>query len=145
MSNLKISWSLIEGHVHQDDRGELRYNNKLSLKTVKRFYQITCKETNTIRAWQGHQFESKFFTVLNGRFEINLIKIDDWQKPSIELKIDKLTLDCTKHQTLVVPGGFVTGIKNLEPNAKLLVFSDTTLEKSLEDDFRFDKNYWNPW
>jgi hypothetical protein len=34
---------------------------------------------------------------------------------------------------------------SLEDNSKLLIFSTSTLESSLKDDYRFPVKYWNPW
>ena len=32
------------------------------------------------RRWQGHKVEQRWFSAMNGIFEIELIKVDDWKK-----------------------------------------------------------------
>jgi hypothetical protein len=34
---------------------------------------------------------------------------------------------------------------SLKPNTKVMLFSDFTLEESLNDDIRFDPYRWDPW
>ncbi|MEX2350283.1 MAG: hypothetical protein WD554_05335, partial [Flavobacteriaceae bacterium] len=43
---------------------------------------------------------------------------------------------------LFIPGGYVSGIKSITENAKLGVFSNFTLEESIKDDYRYDKERW---
>ena len=44
--------------------------------------------------------------------------------------------------TLHVPGGYANGIKSIEPNSKLMVFSEFSIEDGKRDDYRFDKDLW---
>ena len=34
---------------------------------------------------------------------------------------------------------------SLEENSELLIFSTSSLQESLKDDYRFEAKYWNPW
>ncbi len=137
------TWKVFEGGIHSDQRGELRYNNNLDLSEIKRYYIIGSKRKNSLRAWQGHKIENKYFTLLKGSCKIHLIKIDDWNNPSKDIQITSIDLEESKNKTLFVPGGYATGILNTSEQMELMVFSNQSLTASLDDDFRFDENYWS--
>jgi dTDP-4-dehydrorhamnose 3,5-epimerase-like enzyme len=134
--------SVIQGKLHTDPRGTVRFVNDFTFDGIKRFYTITHPVTNTIRAWQGHKLETKYFYVTKGSFLINWIKIDNWQQPSKDLQINTHTLSDTESEILIIPPGHVNGFKALEPDATMMVFSDMSLEDSKEDDYRFPVDYW---
>jgi dTDP-4-dehydrorhamnose 3,5-epimerase len=73
------------------------------------------------------------------------VSIDDWERPSREAKVYRFVLSAAKPEILHIPGGYANGSMALTPDARLMVFSTTTLEESLADDFHFDARYWNPW
>lgn len=134
---------LIKGNIHIDQRGIVRFVNDFHFENVKRFYTITHPNTNTIRAWQGHKLETKYFYVTKGSFLINWIKIDNWQQPSKDLETNTHTLSDSESEILIIPPGHVNGFKALEPDSTMIVFSDMLLEESKEDDYRFPVNYWD--
>lgn len=134
---------ILSGDFHKDERGILAYNNNFDLAPIKRFYTIEHKDDQVKRAWQGHKREQKWFQVVQGSFLVLVIKPDKWEDPSFDLKPTEFILQEDKNEVLHVPGGFATGFKALEPNSKLLVFSDFTLEESNEDDYRFDQERWH--
>ena len=136
---------LIKGGAFTDDRGELRFVNGFDMTNVKRFYIMNNSSTDIIRAWHGHKFECKYFFVLKGSFLINSIKIDNWEAPSIDLKPFSFRLEQADNNMLCVPSGFANGIKAITPNASLMVLSNFSVEESLNDDYRFDKNLWFDW
>ncbi len=70
------------GAKHVDARGILSYNNDFDLTPVKRMYVIENQDTQVVRAWQGHKKEQRWFTAVKGSFKIELIAIDNWEKPS---------------------------------------------------------------
>lgn len=133
---------LIKGNDHKDHRGIIRFVNDFNFEKIKRFYTITHPDTSVIRAWQGHKLETKYFYVTKGSYLINWIEIDNWEKPSTDLKINAHTLSETQSEILIIPPGHVNGFKALEPGSTMIVFSDMTLEESKNDDFRFDLDYW---
>ncbi len=133
---------LIPGNIHTDPRGTIRFVNDFTFEGIKRFYAITHPDINIIRAWQGHQLETKYFYVTKGSFLINWIKIDDWTAPSKSLEIQSKILSDQQSQILIIPPGHVNGFKALEPDSTLMVFSDMSLEESKDDDFRFPQDYW---
>ena len=59
------------GNLHGDKRGVLGYFNEIDISPVKRMYIIQPVKGIT-RAWQGHQFETKWFIILSGSIEIPL-------------------------------------------------------------------------
>jgi dTDP-4-dehydrorhamnose 3,5-epimerase len=134
---------LIKGNIHIDQRGIVRFVNDFHFENVKRFYTITHPNTNTIRAWQGHKLETKYFYVTKGSFLINWIKIDNWQQPSKDLETNTHTLSDSESEILIIPPGHVNGFKALEPDSTMIMFSDMLLEDSKKDDYRFPVNYWD--
>lgn len=137
--------NLIKGGIHTDSRGTIGFVNDFDMTKVKRFYHITHKDITIIRAWQGHRIESKWFYCIAGSFEVKLIKVDDWIKPSTSLITETILLTAEESKILHIPGGYVNGFKAMTPKSTLLVFSDVNLEQSTKDDYRFDKDYWSNW
>lgn len=133
---------LISGNSHSDHRGTVRFVNDFNFDGVKRFYAISHPDTDIIRAWQAHKLETKYFYVTKGSFLINWIKIDDWNQPAKDLKVNPYILSDQKSEILKVEPGHANGLRALEPDSTLLVFSDMLLEDSKGDDYRFDVNYW---
>ena len=131
--------------MHADERGTIAFVNDFNFEGVKRFYTITHKDTSVVRAWQGHRFESKYFYCLKGEFLINLVKLDDWEKPSDDLPVRSYELSAEDSKILFIPPGFANGFKALSEGGQLLVLSDKTLEESVNDDVRFDMNDWFNW
>ncbi len=136
---------LIQGNIHTDERGILKFMNEFDMSIIKRFYTIQNANTEIIRAWQGHKIESKWFFVLKGSFKIGLVKIDDWDNPSPALKPEFYTLQESKHEVLYIPKGYANGFFALEPDAVLMIYSDYLLEDSKDDNFRFDTDLWVNW
>lgn len=134
--------SLIQGAVYEDPRGRLSFFNTFDLSAIKRMYQIEPASEDSIRAWQGHQVEQKWFYCTGGSFIINLVEIADFDHPDSHLKATQFRLTASNPQVLHVSGGNATGIKATAPNAKLLVFSDVSMTASQKDDFRFEPDFW---
>ncbi|MFC2148542.1 hypothetical protein ACFLR9_08250 [Bacteroidota bacterium] len=134
--------NLIHGENFTDKRGTLNFFNAFDMTAVVRFYEITPNDTNTIRAWQGHKDEKKWFYCIAGAFGVNLIKLDNFDNPSNLLKSKNYILKENDPCVLEISGGFATGFKALEKNSKLLVFSNFNLEESKNDDFRYPIDKW---
>lgn len=133
---------IFQGSLISDQRGVIRFCNGFQFEGIKRFYSIKHLSVEIIRAWQGHKLETKYFYVINGIFLINWINIDNWQNPSKDLDINTHTLTDTQSEILIISPGHVTGIKALEPNSTMMVFSDVLLEDSRKDDYRFPAENW---
>ncbi len=141
MTNLQ-NFKLIEGGIFSDDRGKLFHVNEFDMSHVKRFYSVQNHLGNPIRAWQAHQKESKWFYAVKGGFLIGLVQPDNWENPSQNLKIEKIILSETESKVLFIPPGYANGIKALEENSKLMVFSNFTIQQAATDNIKFDINTW---
>lgn len=107
---------VINGGRHEDSRGKLIYFNSLDIKSVKRFYSIHALEMATVRAWQGHKKESKWFYVIAGAFKIVLVKIDNWANPSENLNTKEFILDINDDKVLLFQEGLILALKQLKRN-----------------------------
>ncbi len=136
---------IIKGGEFEDSRGKLTYVNEFDLTPVKRFYAIKHPDKTVVRAWQGHRKESKWFKCISGSFVVAWKKIDDFENPSDTIKPDYVVLNKETNSILYVPPGYANGLKALEENSEILVFSDHKLGESLDDKIRFDKDLWLDW
>ena len=132
---------IITGGSHSDTRGTFRFNNSFDATAIKRIYLIENNETTFVRGWQGHRIEQRWFSVLKGSFKIELIAIDNWEHPSIDLKSLSFIVHAESLDVLLVPKGYVSSIQALEKGAKLLVMSDY-LFGAIQDEYRFEIDYF---
>ena len=132
---------LTKGGSRADSRGTLFYNNDFDLSAIKRMYVIENHSTDFVRAWQGHQIEQRWFSVIKGSFRIQLIAIDHWKKPSIDLEPLTYIVYSEKLDVLHVPSGYVSSIQSLEQGSKLLVLSDYLLG-AIQDEYRYEVDYF---
>jgi len=133
---------MLSGENFTDTRGLLRYFNTFDMAEIKRFYEIGPANTNLFRGWRGHKVEKKWFYCLEGALKIKLVKIDDFERPSPQLLPKTIVLKAEVPEVLKVPGGYATGIRALAENSRLMVFSDSSLETSKTDDYRFPATMW---
>lgn len=136
---------LIEGGTFVDERGRLDFVNEFDMSRIKRFYITANINTNLIRAWQGHKIESRWFYCIQGRFDVKIVKIDNWENPSRKLNVNEYILSSETPQVLFVPNGYVNGFRALEEDSKLMIFSDHKSNELNNDNFRFDKKLWFDW
>ena len=120
--------AVIEGNIYSDERGVVRFVNDFNMTQVKRMYCIEPK-MSVIRAWQGHQKETKWFYVAKGSFLVKTIEISSLAK-------NDYLLNDTESNVIEIPGGHYNGFEALEEGSVLMVFSDFGLEESKSDDFR---------
>ena len=132
---------LIKGNSYTDERGTLQFNNDFNALGVKRLYTIQNKDTSFIRGWQGHKIEQRWFSVVQGSFQIKLIAIDDWDCPLPSLQQQQFILNSQNMDVLHVPAGYVSSIQGIEPSSKLLLMSDFLLGE-INDEYRFDLDYF---
>jgi|SRR5690606_37781422 len=133
---------LIQGGSAVDNRGTIRFVNDFNMSAVKRFYLIRNANLDLVRGWRAHRIEQRWFYVIAGSFQFNLIKIDDWEKPDRDLAVEQVILESLENKILHVPQGFATAFKAIEPNSEMLVYADNSLEHSKFDDYTFDLNYF---
>jgi dTDP-4-dehydrorhamnose 3,5-epimerase len=133
---------IINGGFFEDNRGRLDFVNDFDLSEIKRMYFTTNSEVGFFRGWQGHKIESRWFYCVKGKFEVNLVKIDDWQNPSEDLLEEMFVLEASNPQVLYIPAGYVNGFSSLEENSKLMVLSNFKLGENPNDDVRYESNKW---
>ena len=132
---------IIKGKSYTDSRGTLTYNNLFDASEIKRMYIIQNSSTEVFRGWQGHKIEQRWFSSVQGEFEIHLIEVDNWETPSKSLQSVKYYLGSDKMDVLHVPPGFVSSIRSKESDSKLLVMSDFGIEE-INDEYRFENDYF---
>lgn len=132
---------LLKGNSHEDSRGILFYNNDFDAAHIKRIYVMENIGTDFVRAWRGHQMEQRWFSAINGVFEIQLIAIDNWDRPSKKLERFTFVLNAEKLDVLHIPAGYVSSIQSIEEGSKLLVMADYLLGE-LNDEYRFSVDYF---
>ena len=144
MANLKIPFLTDIGTAY-DDRGFLEFFNDFHKYNIKRFYIINNNQTNFIRAWHAHKKESKIFYCIEGFVQVSAVKIKNFDNPNKKSKVHNFFLSEKKPKLLYIPSGYANGIKFFSNNERVIVFSSSILKDSLNDDYRFDFDFWNPW
>lgn len=134
---------VIEGSVFEDARGSVSFVNDFKFEGIERFYIIKNSEEMPIRAWQGHKLDSKNFYCVSGSFKIYFIKIDDWESPSPDLKVESVILKASDSKILHIPPGYANGIQSLEKDSQLMSLSTLPLSQCKDDDVRYDKKMWH--
>ena len=132
----------ISGGIAKDERGQIRFVNGFDMNLVKRFYIIKNEDTELIRGWRAHRIEQRWYYVLSGSFEMNLVKIDDWDNPSVNLAIERHILSSDNMEVLHIPAGYGTAFKALSPNSEIMVFADYNLEHAKLDDYTWSSDYF---
>ena len=128
---------LIPGGSHSDVRGTLTFNNDFDATSIKRMYTIENSDVHSIRGWQGHKIEQRWFSAINGCFKIHILSFEYFENGKRELKPFQFELKSDKMDILHIPAGFVSSIQALEVGAKLLVLADYNVGE-VDDEFRFE-------
>lgn len=137
--------TLFAGQLSVDDRGSVGHVNAASLDGFVRFYLVRNHRPGFVRAWHGHRHERKLVTVVSGAALVCCVRIDDWDRPSEDLTVDRYVLSSDAPAALLVPGGYVNGSMSLTPDTTLCYFSDVPIEQAGNDDIRFPAHRWDPW
>ncbi len=128
--------SIITGDFFEDNRGKLTYNNSFNAASIKRIYTIENYNLDVERGWQGHKVEQRWMLVTNGSFKIRVKHVDLFEKSNSDIQSFEFTLDSKIMNVLHVPSGYLTAIKSLELNSKLLLMSDYMLNE-INDEIRY--------
>ncbi|MGB7392771.1 MAG: hypothetical protein WA913_00110 [Pricia sp.] len=137
-----LSPTHIEGSSFSDERGKLHFFNIFDMREIVRFYAIEPSETRTIRAWQGHKDEKKWFYCNAGSFIVHLVHLETTNNPNGKIASEKFLLQATHPTVLKIPGGYANGFRALEKGSKMMVFSNFTLKESKKDDIRYPIEKW---
>ena len=141
MADVKV----IQGEIFRDERGQISSLNAFRFPGVERCYFIHHPDVSVIRGWNGHKNEKKWFYCVKGAFTLGLVGIDNWEKPSPDLKPQVFHLTDSDSKIICVPEGYANCIKAVTPGSILLVFSGKTLPEAYVDSYRYDKNLWMDW
>lgn len=133
---------LITGGIHTDSRGQISFVNDMKFDFIKRFYIISNTDENPLRAWQGHKIDNKYFYCIRGVIKVHYVKIDNWESPSKDLKVESVLLSATESNILHIPEGYANAIESLEVGSKLMSFSTLPLDRTSEDEVRFESDMW---
>jgi dTDP-4-dehydrorhamnose 3,5-epimerase-like enzyme len=133
---------LIKGGIHTDHRGQISFVNDMKFGAIERFYIISNSAEKPLRAWQGHKIDNKYFYCIQGVIKVHYVKIDNWESPSKDLKVESVILSATESKILHIPEGYANAIESLEVGAKLISFSTLPLSRTSEDEVRFESGMW---
>ncbi len=142
---MESSPRIMTGGVAVDDRGAVGFVNDFAFEGVRRFYTVTNHRAGFVRAWHAHRHEAKYVTVVQGAAVVAAVAVDDWEYPSRDAVVFRTVLSAAKPGVVYIPQGYANGFMSLTGDAKLMYFSCSSLEESLNDDIRFEARYWNPW
>ncbi len=137
-----MMYNFIQGGIAKDSRGQIRFVNDFDMKDVKRFYLIKNSDLDLIRGWRAHKIEQRWFYVLSGSFNLDIVKIDNWKSADPNLKVENIILNSKENRLIHLPAGFGTAFKALENNSELLVFADSYLENASLDDYTYPFDYF---
>ena len=124
--------SVIEGGVHVDTRGALRFCNDFDMTPAKRFYTISNSQEQPIRGWIGHRKETKWFFPLKGNTLITVEPMFDSTCPTCSTRFN---LSASSPSVLKIPGGNWFCIEQYG-EAEVMVFSDCKIGEYENDDLR---------
>ncbi len=133
---------IIEGGIHTDHRGQISFVNRMVFEAIVRFYIISNSEEQSLRAWQGHKLDNKYFYCVQGAIRVHFVKVDNWESPSKDLPVESVLLSANESKVLHIPEGYANAIESLEVGSKLISFSTLPLERTAEDDVRFPPEMW---
>lgn len=136
---------VVEGCNFVDDRGSLLANNGFCLDGFKRFYVVKNHKSHFVRAWHGHRHESKALICVRGAFKVGIVKIDDFSNPNRDSEVLSYILSEQSGSVLRIPAGYANGFMNLTADSQIIIFSDKTLDDSIDDDFRYSFDLWDIW
>lgn len=134
---------LIKGGIHTDYRGQISFVNDMQFDAIERFYIISNSDEQPLRAWQGHKIDNKFFYCIQGKVRVQFVKIDNWESPSKDLRVEGVVLSAAESNVLHIPEGYANAIESLEAGSKLISFSTLPLDKVTHDTVRFATDMWS--
>lgn len=137
---------LIKGGIAVDDRGFLMFANDFDpvKENIRRVYIIRNINDKVVRGFHGHLNETKYISVLKGSAKFIIAEITQVETGvpgdfgwSLDGDLKEFVLSERSPAILKVPAGWANGMKSLEDDTVIIVFSDKTLEEAKNDDLRF--------
>lgn len=136
---------VIQGEIFTDHRGKISSLNNFHFEGVRRTYVIHHPDVSVVRGWHAHKFERKWFYCIKGNFSVALVKIDNWDAPSPDLKAEIFHLSEDDSKIVCVPQGYANCLKAMTKDAVMLVLSDKILPDAYSDSWRYDSRMWVDW
>ena len=131
-----MNTEFIQGGLHIDARGTLRFCNDFDMGVMKRFYTIANSAEQPVRGWIGHKRETKWFFPLKGTTVIAVEPMDDFNAEKQRRRdAERFVLNAEEPKVLKVPSGNWFCIEQ-DGNAEVMVFSDCKVGEFANDDFR---------
>ena len=134
---------IITGGSHKDHRGTISFVNDFKFEGVNRFYTIHHPDTSTIRAWQGHTQESKYYYPVKGSWIIAWVKME-FDKPEEDWIAEYIKLNASESKIIFLPPGYANGFKALEDDSIIIGFSAPG-ELEEKEILRWELNKWLDW
>lgn len=142
---MKDEVTVVEGEVFSDARGVITSLNSFHFEGVKRVYFIHHPDVSVVRGWHGHQNERKWFYCVKGKFDVAVVKVDDWENPSPDLKPEVFHLSEKESRLVCVPAGYANCLKTTEADSVMMVLSDKILPDAYADSWRYPSTMWSDW
>lgn len=142
---MKDEVTIVEGEVFSDARGVITSLNSFHFEGVKRIYFIHHPDVSVVRGWHGHQYERKWFYCVKGKFDVAVVKVDDWENPSPDLKPEVFHLSEKESRLVCVPAGYANCLKTTEADSVMMVLSDKILPDAYADSWRYPSTMWSDW
>ena len=139
---MKKQVTVVKGVIAQDQRGQIRFVNDFDMKQIRRFYLIANRDTELTRGWRGHRREQRWLYAVSGSFSVDLVVIDDWERPSRDTPIETWVLKHADQQVLCIPSGWAMAFRALQPDSEMLVFADHLIEDAESDDYTWPLDYF---
>ncbi|TKC05278.1 WxcM-like domain-containing protein [Pedobacter frigoris] len=136
---------VIKGGRHIDNRGIMDYINEFDMSLIKRMYMINHPNKHIKRGWRAHKLEQRWFYVVKGGFEINLVKIDDFENPDPNQKIETYELTDQQPMVIHVPVGYASAFRALENDSKVVVYADANIQAAVNDNYQYPIDYFVNW
>jgi dTDP-4-dehydrorhamnose 3,5-epimerase len=134
---------IYNGGLSVDDRGVVSFVNDFDFNNVKRSYMVENHKRDFIRSYHYHEREAKYVSVVNGTILLSAVKVD---KENLDKSVVKTFILSSKQpKILYIPPCYANGFKSLEENTKIIFYSTSTLEESLNDDIRYPFDQWDVW
>jgi dTDP-4-dehydrorhamnose 3,5-epimerase-like enzyme len=71
--------------------------------------------------------------------------MDDFDNPSDNLKAEYKILKADEPVVVYIPPGYANGLKALESNSEIAVFSDLDVNESVKEKRRYPSEWWLDW
>jgi len=123
-----------------DDRGSF-INVPVGQFDPARVYVCKNFETGMVRAFHGHQKEYKAITCIHGAIKLVTAMMNAEKGSLFDFKV--WYLSDSSNNSIVVPPAMAHGWQSLKPDSTIMVFSNSPMHESIDDDIRFDANLYD--